>query len=553
MKFRLRVLGLVTLVVAIVTGATAWLTFTITTAQLASATVASQRDTNTIISTLTEYGRAHGTWEGVPATVTELSKTAGQRIRLATEFGEVIVDSDTIAGRTARTPAGQVYSVNPQPVLEIGVEEMKEAPRITVEAISGYRHDVRLAACLTRSQLNVTIAGVNHGIPRLIPADAVSATVGHQYLTETLKTCGTFATQTDEPQRAADLAAASSCATDADQLPCLRAAFSDRIAQDAPVPLQLQLGPAAELPAPVIWPILAAAAFVAVLTIMATVLLSRRVLRPVSLITNASRDLAHGKLSQRVPLIGNDELTVMAQSFNQMADTLQQAEERQRRLIADVAHELRTPLANLRGYLEALKDGVVAGDPALFASLHDEAVLQQRIVDDLQELALAEAGVLAYQRIHVEAGELLETCRVAHIAIAETAGIHLVIDCPAPIHLHADPDRIRQVIGNLLSNACKHSPAGGTVTLRASTSSGSAVIEVSDTGNGIAEADLPHIFDRFWRSDNARSRNTGGTGLGLAIARQLVLDHGGTVSATSQIGAGTTVTITLPLPVRAQP
>ncbi|GIH04040.1 two-component sensor histidine kinase [Rhizocola hellebori] len=545
MRFRLRVLGWVTLVVAIATGATAWLTLTITTAQVADATVASERDIETIISTLAGYGQAQGTWQGVPATVENLSQTTGQRIRLVTEVGEVIVDSDTIAGRTARTPKAPTYWVNPRPVLEIAEQDLKLAIKITTTAITNYRIDVRRAACLTAAEVTMSVNGLFNGIPRLLPAERQLRLTDPVRFRSVLNDCNAFAIQTSEGQRAADMAAAQTCDGSVDRLACLRVAFADRTASDAPVPLQLQLGAVNEPQAPA-GPILAAAALVAVLAIAATMLLSHRVLRPVTLITHATRQLALGQLDRRVPLVGNDELTAMAHSFNQMADSLQRAEERQRRLIADVAHELRTPLANLRGYLEALKDGVIAADPAIFASLHDEAVLQQRIVDDLQELALAEAGVLAYQRHRIDLGELLETCRVAHIAIAEPAGIRLVIDCPTPIYLEADPDRIRQVIGNLLSNACKHSPPGGTVTLRAVASTSHAVIEVADTGTGIAEADLPHIFDRFWRSDTARSRRTGGSGLGLAIARQLVLDHGGTVGAVSQIGAGTTVTITLP-------
>ncbi len=546
MRFRLRVLGWVTLVIAITTGATAWLTVTITTAQVADATVASERDVETIIRVLTEYGRAQGTWVGVPAVVEELTRTTGHRIRLATEVGEVIVDSDTIAGRTARTPTAPTYWVNPRPVLEIAEDE-KLGHKIALAAIGRYRADIRRASCLTDAGVTMSVNGVTDGVPLLSPADRQPRQDDPVTFTSLLTSCANYGAQTAQGQHAADADAVDACMGSPDRPACLRAAFADRTAQDAPVPLQLQLGAVDEPQVPTA-PILAAAAFVAVLAIAATMLLSRRVLRPVTLITQATGQLAQGQLDRRVPLIGNDELTGMARSFNKMADSLQRAEERQRRLIADVAHELRTPLANLRGYLEALKDGVIAADPAVFASLHDEAVLQQRIVDDLQELALAEAGVLAYQRIRIEVGELLETCRLAHAAIAEPAGIRLVIDCPAPLYLQADPDRIRQVIGNLLSNACKHSPPGGTVTLRAVARDGDAVIEVADTGTGIAEADLPHIFDRFWRSDTARSRRTGGSGLGLAIARQLVLDHGGKVQAASRMGAGTTVTITLPLP-----
>jgi two-component system sensor histidine kinase BaeS len=292
-------------------------------------------------------------------------------------------------------------------------------------------------------------------------------------------------------------------------------------------------------------PLLAAAAGVAAVAIIGTAVLSRRVLRPIDKLTTASRRLGHGDLTSRVPVQGNDELAELARSFNRMADSLQRGEERQRRLVADVAHELRTPLANLRGYLEALKDGVIPPDPELFSSLHEEAVLQQRIVDDLQDLALAEAGALAYHRSTVDLAELLETCRVAHAALADSAGVGLTVLAES-VAVQADPDRLRQVVGNLITNAVRATPSGGGVTLRANRIGALAVVQVVDTGSGIAPESLPHVFDRFWRADSARGRRTGGSGLGLAITRQIVTDHGGTIEVTSQVGTGTTFTFSLP-------
>ena len=270
----------------------------------------------------------------------------------------------------------------------------------------------------------------------------------------------------------------------------------------------------------------------------------------------ASRRLGSGDLANRVPVTGHDEIAGLGHAFNRMADSLADSEERQRRLIADVAHELRTPLANLRGYLEALTDGVLQPNPELFASLHEEAVLQQRIVDDLQDLALAEAGALAYHRTTVDLAELVEVCRTAHGAVADAAGVDLTADTHGPVEVVGDPDRLRQVFGNLLRNAVAATPPGGRVTLSLGRSGDCATIEVTDTGRGVAPEDLPHMFDRFWRADRARTSadrartgadraRTGGSGLGLAIARQIVTDHGGTIDVTSAVGVGTTVTIRL--------
>ena len=288
------------------------------------------------------------------------------------------------------------------------------------------------------------------------------------------------------------------------------------------------------------------AAVVAAAAVLSALLLSRRVLRPIAALTQASRRLSVGRLDERVRVRGHDELAELGRTFNQMAESLQRSEERQRRMVADVAHELRTPLVNLRGYLEAMKDGVLPASPELIASLHEEALLQQRVVDDLQDLAMAEAGAMTLHRTTVDLGELAETCRFSHAALAESAGLTMRVDAEGPVYVSGDPDRLRQVVGNLIRNAVAATRPGGSVTLTVRAEPAGGRVSVSDTGTGIAPQDLPHIFDRFWRADPARGRTCGGSGLGLAIARQLVTNHGGTITATSRPGFGTTMTITLP-------
>jgi two-component system sensor histidine kinase BaeS len=226
-----------------------------------------------------------------------------------------------------------------------------------------------------------------------------------------------------------------------------------------------------------------------------------------------------------------------------MAEAVQRSEERQRRLIADVAHEMRTPLSNLRGYLEGLSDGVVEPSRELFASLHEETLLQRRILDDLQVLALAEAGDLGYTMAPLDLAEVVSLGATAHRAVAAEAGVAMTVDAPAPVWIEGDPDRLRQVLGNLLSNAIRYTDAGGHVLLRVREEAGEALLTVQDTGVGIAPADLSRVFDRFWRADPARQRATGGTGLGLTIAHRIVTDHGGRIDVTSSPGAGTTFTV----------
>jgi two-component system sensor histidine kinase BaeS len=286
------------------------------------------------------------------------------------------------------------------------------------------------------------------------------------------------------------------------------------------------------------WP---GAAGLLVVATLGTAWIARRISRPVRRLTLASRQLADGHLDVRVPTRGGGELTRLSESFNQMVDAVQRSEERQRRLIADVAHEMRTPLSNLRGYLEALSDGVVEPSRELFVSLHEETLLQRRILDDLQVLALAEAGELGYTKAPLDLADLAVTSATAHRAVAAEA--------PAPVLVDGDNERLRQVLGNLLTNAIRYTDAGGQVLVRVFAAGTEAILTVQDSGVGIAPGDLHRVFDRFWRADPARQRATGGTGLGLTIAHRITTDHGGRLEVESRPHFGTTFSVRLPASV----
>jgi two-component system, OmpR family, sensor histidine kinase BaeS len=549
-SFRLRVLGLVMLVAVSATAATAWLTLRQASQQIDESATVDRAQLDEVVSRLKEYGSQHGTWEGVPGLVRDLRARTGQRIHLVADTGEVIVDTDTEENRTARALGTMTGFVDPRPMLDLSESPADPAARqdAVVKAVGAYRSGVLFAACLTRIGVPVTASPGDMGVPGF-DADLRDVDLSDpQGIQQIVAECRAAATVSASYGQA-DTARVKLCASLKALGPldsCLAQAFTAQIGDVAPVPARVYLGargdPSSALAA---GPLLAAAAGVAAVAIIGTVLLSRRVLRPIDTLTAAAQRLGRGDLTGRVPVRGNDELAELARSFNRMADSLQRGEERQRRLVADVAHELRTPLANLRGYLEALSDGVIAPDQDLYASLHEEAVLQQRIVDDLQDLALAEAGNLAYHRVTVDLAELLETCRTAHHARAESAGVSLSVEAD-PVAVRADPDRLRQVLGNLVTNALRATAAGGSVRLSASQTGTQAVLRVVDTGSGIAADALPYVFDRFWRADSARGRRTGGSGLGLAIARQIVTDHGGTITVASEVGVGTTFTITLP-------
>ncbi|WP_144119327.1 sensor histidine kinase [Catellatospora sichuanensis] len=543
MSFRLRVVALVMFIAVTATAATAWLTLQQASREF-DRTVSATAEQQVLITTgLADFARTRGGWDGVAERVRELSLQTGQRIQVTTVSGTVIADSDTLAGAAVRGVTGPPLLVDPRPTWQPLPENGVPLGAKTVLLASfEYRVGMHLASCLTRAGIGVRLADARLGIPLPQPA-AYSAQS---------KACEVEA-QAQVPMEIdrAFEAELQACHKQSAQLvPCLQDVFSRAVGAYAPAQMRVYVG-AAEQPSPrlPVKSIVLTAGVVAVTAVGASWLLSRRVLRPIGALTAASAQVGEGKLTERVPVRGQDELAGLARSFNRMADSLQRSEELQRRMISDVAHELRTPLANLRGYLEALKDGVLPPSPELFESLHDEAVLQQRIVDDLQDLALAEAGALTYQKIRLDLGELVAGCKTAHAALAHASGVTLTTEGTGPRWVSADPDRLRQVIGNLVRNALAATPSGGTITLGVTSDGERHLVCVADTGSGIAEQDLPHLFDRLWRADRARGRGeryTTGSGLGLSIARQIVADHGGTVDVVSVLGVGTTFTVWLP-------
>ncbi|MFD3513035.1 sensor histidine kinase [Streptomyces sp. NPDC058657] len=294
------------------------------------------------------------------------------------------------------------------------------------------------------------------------------------------------------------------------------------------------------------------AALVLALTVGASVLAGVRLVRPLHALTGAAQRMRDGADTAPVRVAADNEIGRLAATFNDMSAHRARLESQRKAMVSDVAHELRTPLSNIRGWLEAAQDGVAEPDPAFIASLHEEAMQLQHIIDDLQDLAQADAGALRLRLEPVRIGELLAQVAAAHQAHAEAAGVALTVSDPLPGRpepaLRADPVRVRQAVGNLVSNAVRHTPRGGRVTLRTGTSAaGDEVrVDVADTGVGIPPEDLPHVFDRFWRAEKSRSRRTGGSGLGLAIVRKLTEAHGGTASATSTPGEGSVFTLRLP-------
>jgi signal transduction histidine kinase len=275
----------------------------------------------------------------------------------------------------------------------------------------------------------------------------------------------------------------------------------------------------------------------------------RRFARPLADVMSAADSVAEGDLSVRVPENAPGEFGRLARSFNRMADELEKTAQRRRQLTADVAHELRTPLHILQGNLEGMLDGVYPLDRCQVQVLLDEVHLLSRLVADLQTLSLAENNALSLDVEIVKVQTLLQQAVQHFLPQAEANGVHLFLEdeVPASLAIKGDFERLSQVLGNLITNAIRFTSAGGEINLSAAQDQGRVIIGVSDTGEGIAEDDLPFIFDRFWRGDRARTRKEGlGSGLGLSIAKHLIECHGGEIEVESISGQGTSFRLIFP-------
>jgi Signal transduction histidine kinase len=281
--------------------------------------------------------------------------------------------------------------------------------------------------------------------------------------------------------------------------------------------------------------------------ILMAVAIARAVSGPVERLTAAARRMESGDLAVRVAPAGGAELEELARGFNAMAAALDRNEELRRRMVSDVAHELRAPLTNIRCELESMQDGLTAPTPERIASLHDETMHLAHLVDDLQDLALAEAGRLDIDPHPIAVAALARRAAAGMETRARERGVTLQCEGSDDVVVLADAHRAAQILTNLLSNAVAHMEAPGEVRIAWERRDNEAIVRVIDSGAGIPTDELPRIFERFYRVDVSRSRTTGGAGLGLSIVRQLVAAHGGRVWAESVIGIGSTFSFTLPI------
>ncbi|MEV5955701.1 HAMP domain-containing sensor histidine kinase [Streptomyces sp. NPDC051987] len=582
--------------------ATAWLAVTTTTNALEEEQGQDLAADNRILAELSGYAADHADWTGVRATVRALAAKTGRRIALTTADRTLIADSaphdtplpprpaaavDPLHTDTYTESGAQLSGIDPRAV---GPFRLTAAEREELDAIA-----LKQKACFGQVGVETTVRHTPSGRPHVDLDDArdtpleLKVGCGNAYGRPTAETRDALDHPTATETRA--LAALTDLAR-----PCLRARNldlagpldltydttgrnpvsggflvtkrgdeqkTDQFAKNCVTSarraqLEPYVAPAAELflgigdqttprfdmSAANKARIVGAAGLVLAVTVAVTVVVAMRLVRPLRALTAAVRQPP--ELHVRAPVRTRDETGLLAEAFNDLTERRERLEEQRKAMVSDIAHELRSPLTNIRGWLEVTRDGLVDPDPALLASLHEESLVLQRIIDDLQDLAAADAGTLRVHREPVRAADLVDQVAAAYGVAADTAGVALLTDADGGAWLHADPVRMRQALGNLVSNAIRHTPADGTVTLAARRDGDDVVLTVTDTGQGIAAADLPHVFERFWRAEKSRSRRTGGSGLGLPIVRHLLAAHDGSAEARSEPGKGAEFTLRLP-------
>ena len=309
-----------------------------------------------------------------------------------------------------------------------------------------------------------------------------------------------------------------------------------------------ELPRAVQLIITLIGPVAIISVLLGILTLVTGLLLMRRMINPLSEVIAAAHAVSQGDLSARVPVQARkDDLSALSDHFNHMADELERADSDRRNMLADITHELRTPLTILRGRLEGILDGVYPADEAHIAPALEETYLLERLVEDLRLLALAEANQLRFELKSVRLDELCETILGLFSAQAAEKNVQLNLKAEADLpEVLVDPQRFQQVVGNLIDNALRYTPEGSSIDLAIQGHNKSVILSVADSGPGIPKDELPHVFDRFWRSEKSRTRSTGGAGLGLSIARRLVEAQGGKISVHNREPRGFEVQICLP-------
>ncbi|UUU23771.1 sensor histidine kinase [Streptomyces sp. DSM 40750] len=565
-------------------GATAWLAVQLTTRAIQEERGQVLSDDSDILRRLGGYAAAHADWDGVGSTVHTLSRTLDRRIALTTAGGRLIADSaapgtalpvrasatvDPLRTDTYTEPGAQLAGIDPRAVGPFRLspaeaETVSKRAQRRAECVAGFGSGGRtrqmpsgrtvviadnseavLSQCVdgvddppvpTERKALAALAKLMAGcLPddwkRLVEADP---SMRELFGTDVIPGISGQAAGNGDPQVQNCVDTARRTQLDPYVAPPATLYLGDREQQRS----DFDLSPANKSK------IIGVSGLVLAVTITLTALVAVRLVRPLRALTAAARQPP--ERHARVAVTTKDETGFLAAAFNDLTARRERMEAQRKAMVSDIAHELRTPLTNIRGWLEVTRDGLLDPDSGLIASLHDEALQLQHIIDDLRDLAAGDAGTLRLHREPLAADELIGQVAAAHRSRAEAAVVHLRAEADPGLWMDADPVRMRQVLGNLVSNALRHTPTQGTVTLSARRTANEAVLTVRDTGGGISPEDLPHVFERFWRAEKSRSRRTGGSGLGLSIVRQFVEAHGGTVTVGNTPGSGAVFTVRLP-------
>ncbi|MGW0522918.1 sensor histidine kinase [Crossiella sp. NPDC003009] len=568
-----RLLAATVLVGACTVAVTAWLAARNTSQAIRAEQGQTLAEDTVIYAELLGYAATHPRWDEVAPLVTGLAQRTGRRIALTTRDRNVIVDSAPGTPLPAKA-AGTVDALEVNPALagaddQDGIDPRAAGPfRLGEEdRKQSARRAEQVVDCLRRNGFRTTVETLPSG--RAVAAD---------FYADAEDPCGAGALRTPTATENTALAALSEMVQN-----CLRQRGAP------PVRLELDgdgsittpaerneeeelLGCVAEsrrhqltgfvAPAAVLflidppgiggltaagtWPLVLAGGLVLLVVIVVSAYLAARLLRPVHALAATAERMRDGDTSARVAVTDAGEIGRLSEVFNELSAHLEQVERQRKDMIGDISHELRSPLTTLRGWLEAAADGQRPMEPELINVLLTETLTLQQLIDDLQDLALAESGQLSLHPRRLTVAETLLSVAVANQAQAAELGVELTVDAEETLVVQADPVRLRQAVANLVSNALRHTPRGGRVTLSVGAQAGEVLITVADNGSGIAPAELDRVFDRFWRAEKSRSRRTGGSGLGLVIVRRLIEAHGGTVTATSTLGQGSAFTLRLP-------
>ncbi len=586
----LRLLATSVLVALCAIAATAWLAVQSTTRAIRQENGQSLSDDTSVYDGLLSFAAQHRDWIGVETVRAELSRATGRQIIITTRSRQVIAGPPVTADRLPPRASAVIDPLNVDTLLaSAGDQAGTSSGSIDARAAGPFRLTAgerrRLAGLTDRSVrcaesygLQVRVINTPSGRPQVRP---VSGNLSGQWADQQLDCLDPPAATPTEQKALSQLnRLVGPCVARRGLRPvevtlgfswlpvgrpalldddgkraiqaCIDAARRDQLRPHvAPPALLFMTSPDPES-APVFTlsrttglRIAGVSALVLAVAVGVTALVGRRLIRPLHALTAA----ASGPIDDIAPLpiVRDDEIGRLTAAFNGLSERRRTTEHQRRSMVSDIAHELRTPLTNIQSWLDAARDGLAAADDELLTLLGEEAALLRHVIDDLRDLAAADAGEL---RLHPEplfVNDLLEQVAVAHRGAAEAARVHIATESMGDPEVLADPNRLRQAVGNLVNNAVRHSRPGAAVFLRSRLEGADLVLEVTDTGDGIDPAELGNIFERFWRADRSRSRHTGGSGLGLSIVRKIAEAHGGRVDVSSEPGRGSTFTLRVPV------